>query len=193
MNRTIWLFIVFTSLFLVTCRQGDAPRPRGYFRIDMPERAYQFLEKDYPYRFEYPVYAQFTPDTRATAEAYWADIIYEDYAGRIHLSYKKINSQADLAAYLEDARTFVHRHIPKATSIQDETIIYPENRVYGMIYHIRGKEAASTKQFFVTDSVNHFLRGALYFEVTPNNDSLAPVISHIEEDIRHLFRTMEWQ
>ncbi len=192
MNRLVWVYMIFTGLLLGSCRQGDAPKPRGYFRIDMPERDYQLLDKNYPYSFEFPVYTVFAPDTRQTAEAYWADVIYPDYRGRIHLSYKHIESREDLEAYLEDTRTFVHRHIPKATAITDEMIIHTENDAFGMIYHIKGREAASALQFFVTDSVKHFLRGALYFDVSPNNDSLAPVISHIEGDVRHLFKTINW-
>ncbi len=63
----------------------------------------------------------------------------------------------------------------------------------GKIYHIRGREAASPLQFFATDSLSHFLRGALYFDARPNNDSLAPVIRFIEKDIRNLLGTLEWE
>jgi gliding motility-associated lipoprotein GldD len=68
-----------------------------------------------------------------------------------------------------------------------------ERRIYGVLYEIKGAEAASTLQFYVTDSLSHFLRGALYFNVSPNNDSLAPVIDFIEEDIRHMIGTLNWE
>ena len=45
----------------------------------------------------------------------------------------------------------------------------------------------------MTDSTEHFLRGALYFNVEPNNDSLAPVLTFIEEDVRHLVNTFRWK
>jgi hypothetical protein len=35
--------------------------------------------------------------------------------------------------------------------------------------------AASSTQFYVTDSTTHFLRGVLYFYSAPNADSLKPV------------------
>ncbi|TVR42243.1 MAG: gliding motility lipoprotein GldD [Bacteroidia bacterium] len=189
----LFVLVFFFSLLLVCCKSPDTPLPRAYFRIAMPERDYRHFDEDYPFSFAYPGYAGVVPDTRETAEPYWSDIVYPDFRGRIHLSYKPVGSQRELAGLFEDARTFVHRHIPKATAIREEVIMYPDRRVYGMLYHIRGREAASPIQFYLTDSVDHFLRGALYFHVRPNNDSLAPVIEFIEEDIRHFFDTFEWQ
>lgn len=191
MIRTI--SIVFVILILGACQGVEAPKPRAYFRIELPEKDYQVMDKAYPYRIEYPGFATFYPDMRETAEDYWADIVYPAFRARIHLSYKPISSRQELFSYVDDAYTFVHRHIPKATSIRDEIILYPENQVYATLFQIRGREAASPMQFFATDSLNHFLRGALYFNVRPNNDSLAPVIDFIEEDIRHLFRSLRWE
>ena len=86
-----------------------------------------------------------------------------------------------------------YKHIPKASSIETRVIINPEDDVYGLIYEINGMGAASPYQFFVTDSSSHFLRGALYFNITPNNDSLAPVIDFIKEDIEHLILSLRWK
>ncbi len=179
---------------LIACG-GDpgSPKPRAYPRIALPEKSYQAFDSVFPYRLEYPAYAAFVPDERESAEPYWADIVFPEFSGRIHLSYKAINHPGELAEYLEDSRNFVHRHIPKATAIDEEIFLRPEYDVYGTLYRIRGKEAASPLQFFATDSVDHFLRGALYFEVRPNNDSLAPVIQFVEEDIRHLFHSLRWE
>ncbi len=185
--------LIFLIAFSSACHQGDTPKPRGYLRIALPDKGYQAFDSVYPYRMEYPKYADFVPDTRESAEPYWADIVFPGFKGRIHLSYKTVNNAEELREYLEDARTFVHRHIPKATAIREEIIMHPENRVFGMLYQIRGKEVASPLQFYATDSVDHFLRGALYFNVRPNNDSLAPVIGFLEADIRHLFSTLEWE
>jgi gliding motility-associated lipoprotein GldD len=55
-----------------------------------------------------------------------------------------------------------------------------------------GGNAATAKQFFVSDSIKHFLRGALYFDTTPNEDSLSIVNRFLEEDMRHLINTLQW-
>jgi len=186
------IIILLITLFILSgCRQDHTPKPRGFFRIDLPEKEYVRFDTLYPYSFEFPVYANVIPDTRPSSEPFWIDIEFPVFRGRIHISYKLVND--NLPEYLEDSRAFVVKHIPKAEAIDDSLIYRPEDGVYGLIYYIEGARAATACQFFVTDSLSHFLRGALYFDVTPNNDSLEPVIRFIEADIRHLLNTLEWK
>jgi gliding motility-associated lipoprotein GldD len=187
---TLTGLVVVVSLLITGCDQDYTPKPRGYFRIDFPEKKYIAFDTTYPYRFEYPVYARVIPDTRATSEPYWINVDFPQYNGRIHISYKPVHE--NLNVFLEDSRTFVVKHIPKADAINDSLIYRPDDRVFGLIYYIEGTQAASSCQFFLTDSASRFLRGALYFNVAPNNDSLAPVIDFIREDIRHMIRTFQW-
>lgn len=184
--------IAIVAGLLTGCGDSYSPKPRGFFRIELPEKEYQRFDSAFPYRFDMPVYSVFRPDTRETAEPYWADLEFPAFRGTLHLSYKRIEERSDLMGYMEDARNFVQQHIPKATGIREEILGYPEKMVFGIYYEIRGREAASPVQFFLTDSTSHFLRGALYFRVTPNNDSLAPVIRFIEQDIRRMIESFEW-
>lgn len=191
-NTYSLLFIVFIVTSMLTgCNEDYTPKPRGYFRIDFPERNYTRFDTTYPYTFEYPVYAKVTPDIRPSSEPFWINIDFPQYHGRIHISYKAVNG--NLSEFLEDSRTFVIKHIPKADAIDDSLIYKPDDKVFGLVYYIEGAQAASPCQFFVTDSSEHFLRGALYFNVSPNNDSLAPVIDVIREDIRHILQTFRWK
>jgi gliding motility-associated lipoprotein GldD len=70
--------------------------------------------------------------------------------------------------------------------------INEKERVYGILYDIKGNSASSL-QFYLTDSSRHFFRGALYFNVQPNKDSLAPVIDYFREDIIYLIETFSWK
>jgi gliding motility-associated lipoprotein GldD len=187
----ISIYLLFFILSMTGCNEDYSPKPRGYFRIDLPEKQYIRFDSTYPYSFEYPSYAKVVPDTRATSEPYWINIDFPRFQGRIYISYKPVKN--NLNEYLEDARTFVVKHIPKAEAIDDTLIYRPEDKVFGLIYYIQGSHAASPCQFFVTDSSAHFLRGALYFNVEPNNDSLAPVLTFIEQDIQHLIKTFRWK
>lgn len=182
---------ILITCFIAGCDQDYVPKPRGYFRINLPEKVYTRFDTTYPYTFEYPVYARIIPDTRPSSEPYWINIDFPGYSGRIHVSYKAV--EGNLNKFMEDSRTFVVKHIPKADAINDSLIYRPEDRVYGLVYFIEGSQAASTCQFILTDSTSHFLRGALYFNVQPNNDSLAPVIGFIQDDIRHLIQTFRWK
>jgi gliding motility-associated lipoprotein GldD len=131
------------------------------------------------------------PDSRQNSEPYWIDIEYPQFKATIFISYKRVSG--NLIEYLEDSRTFVIKHIPKAEAIEDSLIYLPDKKIYGLVYDIQGTGTASPCQFFVTDSSTHFLRGALYFNTIPNNDSLAPVIKFIREDIDHLLETFKWR
>jgi gliding motility-associated lipoprotein GldD len=185
------VLLLITVLLTASCHRHEMPKPNGYFRIDTPQNAYVVLDSIYPYTFEYSAYATIGPDALAPDQPYWINIEYPQYHGIIHLSYKPV--RGNLVKLLEDTREMVVKHIPKATAINEELIVHPERSVYGLMYDIRGSGAASPCQFFLTDSTANFVRGALYFNVVPNNDSLAPVIAFVNRDIRHLIETFRWK
>ncbi len=192
MNRFSSIMLIFlASLLINACNETYTPKPRGYFRIDLPDHSYSLFSGDFPYSFEYPDYAEIGADPYAPDQPYWLNIDFPDFEGRIHLSYKVIDG--NLAEYLEDSRQFVMKHIPKASAINDSLILDRDKNLYGLVYQIEGMGAASPCQFFITDSTTHFVRGALYFDVVPNNDSLAPVINFLRKDIEHLLSTFEWK
>ncbi|MBU0487562.1 MAG: gliding motility lipoprotein GldD [Bacteroidetes bacterium] len=188
------LLILPGVLFLVACGGEDQtfmPKPVGYYRITMPEKEYQVFDTIFPYSFEYPRYSHIEPDMNPGAEKYWINITFPQFRGKIYLSYLEVKNNLNL--YLEDTRTFTNKHIPFATAISERVIVNDTNRVYGILYKIEGSQTASSLQFFLTDSTTHFLRGALYFDAIPNNDSLAPVIDFIGQDIDHLIETLKWK
>lgn len=188
------LFMISLLIFLAfitACEGSYSPKPRGYFRIDLPKKTYESFDSSFPFTFDYPSYAKITPDYQSPNEKYWINIEFPNFKGSLHISYKSING--NLTNYLEDSRSLVMKHIPKASAIQDSMIFQPGQSVYGMIYHIQGAGVASPTQFFLTDSTTHFLRGALYFNIRPNNDSLAPVISFVNQDITHLINSFRWK
>jgi gliding motility-associated lipoprotein GldD len=125
------------------------------------------------------------------AEPFWININYIPFNATLHFSYKVI--KANLAEYLDDAHTLVNKHIPKANAITQREFADPAHRVFGLVYDIRGADAASPYQFYLTDSTTNFVRGALYFNRIPNNDSLAPVIEFLKEDIAHMINTLQWK
>lgn len=180
-------------IFLISsCEPNYTPLPRTYFRIDLPEKEYQVFDSIYPYRFVYPTYGDFIPDTHSNAEPWWANISFPAFNATLHMSYKSIDDDNSLNTYIEDGRNFVNRHIPKASGFQEKLFANEEKDVYGILFEIRGREAASPLQFFVTDSTKHFLRGSLYFNTAPNNDSLAPVIDFLHDDIQVMIESLEW-
>ena len=192
MTKKTNYFFIFNLLILVwACHYDYMPKPRGYFRIDLPKKEYRSFDTTFPFTFEYPVYSRIIPDLAKGAEPYWINVVYLQFNAQLHISYKPLNN--NLKNYLEDTRTLVNKHIPKANSITKKEFVDDKNKVFGLIYEIKGSEAASASQFYITDSTANFVRGALYFDLVPNNDSLAPVIDFLKADIEHMISTFRWK
>jgi gliding motility-associated lipoprotein GldD len=192
-NRFVWFVLpaVIVLKFIASCSDNYTPKPRGYFRITLPEKQYVLLDSVFPYTFEYPVYAKITPDEMSPDQKNWINIVYPQFKGKIHISYRKVEN--NLQQLTEDTRKLALKHIPKSSGISQQSVSDPANKVYGLCYNIKGVGAASPYQFYLTDSTGNFLRGALYFSAIPNNDSLAPVIDFVKQDISHLISTFRWK
>ena len=183
--------IAISILLLVNtaCKKHHTPKPRGYFRISFPAKEYQNFNQGFPYKFQYPKYSAVSADSSENSEDYWLNIIYPEFNGQIHLSYKNVNN--NIYELLEDSRRLAFKHSIKADAINEQMFYDPDKNVIGILYNIKG-DAASPLQFFATDSINHFIRGSVYFNNVPNHDSLAPVIKFVKEDVVHLMETLEW-
>ncbi|GAA4329700.1 gliding motility lipoprotein GldD [Mucilaginibacter gynuensis] len=187
-------FILVCVLFLAACgSDGDySPKPRGYFRINFPEKAYRAYNDGCPFTFDYPTYANITPDEKAKAKPCWVNMNFPQFKGVLHLSYQPVTSKKVFDELIEDAHTFAFKHTVKATSIDEGVISYPNRKLYGLYYTIDGN-AASSVQFFLTDSTKHYLRGALYFSSEPKLDSIQPVLDFVKKDIDVLIKSFKWK
>jgi gliding motility-associated lipoprotein GldD len=181
---------IFTAFIVISCTEDFAPKPRGYFRIDFPERMYTPYQGSCPYSFMYPGYAVISDDDSRIAEPCWINIDFPEFRGRLHISYKRVDD--NLVELMEDTRKLAFRHTVKADAIDERMFINEKDKVYGVMYELKGN-TASAIQFFLTDSSSHFFRAALYFNVQPNKDSLAPVVDYFKEDILHLIETFAWK
>jgi gliding motility-associated lipoprotein GldD len=191
------VLLVFAALCLgslfTSCDEEEeiySPKPRGYFRIDMPKKEYALYENSCPFAFEIPKYAVINRDKHMNAEPCWLNIDFPQFKATIHMSYKKVEN--NIGTYLEDARAFAVKHQIKATGMNESVIIRDSSKVYGLLYDIEGNTASSL-QFYLTDSTNHFIRGALYFNASPNTDSLKLVIDFIRQDVIQLIKTTKWK
>lgn len=184
------VFLLLLLAVVTGCDESYTPKPKGYFRIELPEKKYTVYDPaGCMYAFDLPQYAQVLPYNDSVAEPCWKYIRFPRYNAEIFLSYKKVEN--NVSTFIEDAHTLAFKHSVKADVI-DETLIETPNRVYGIIYDIGGN-AASPVQFYMTDSTSHFVRGALYFNHPPQPDSLAPVVGFLREDIIRMVSTTRWK
>lgn len=179
---------------LAACQHADVPtpKPKGYYRIEFPKKQYRAFEQDCPYTFDYPAYAEITDDTHANAQDCWKNIVFKQFNGVLQLTYYQGFDRKRYSQLTEDARTLAMKHTIKANSIDQKLINYPNHKVYGIYYAIDGNTASSV-QFFLTDSTNNYLRGALYFNEKPQYDSLAPVVKFIKSDIDRMIASFRWR
>ncbi len=181
--------VIITLLWFLSCSQNYVPKPRGYFRIDLPPHQYQILDTIFPYKFPYSTYAEFSVLNK---DSDWINISYPKFKAVLHFTYKPIGNKTELRKLIDDSQAFVYKHTIKARAIDEQLFTDSVHRVYGLLFDIKGN-AASNEQFYVTDSTRHFLRASLYFDVEPNYDSLAPVIAYIRQDLTVLIDSLEWK
>lgn len=190
----LFLTLFACILILNSCDSGSVsvPKPKTYFRIDFPEtRQYKtYNNAGCAYQFDIPSYAFIDTNVRKKQDNCWCNIIFPKYNADVHISYKNI--KGDLKNYLEDAHKMAYLHTIKANDIEEFSIKDDSAKVYGQLYDITGNTASSI-QFYLTDSSQHFVRGALYFNSRPNRDSLDPVINFLKMDIDNLIQTFKWK
>lgn len=172
-----------------------------------------FDNASFPYSFEYPAYAQVVRDSAffdtAAINPFWINVVFPTFNGKIYISYKKIGATSvykvksqdgkyrdslgknDFEKMVNDAFNLTFKNDIKAYSIQDSVMHTPDG-ISGIFFKLSGN-VATANQFFLSDTLHHFLRGALYFDATPNEDSLAPVNAFLKEDMKHLINTLKWK
>jgi len=186
-------------LLAAACRPPVfTPKPAGYYRVDTPAaHTYRVFDRPgFPYTFEYPAYAEVTDDTISQntrgSTRYWVNISFGSLGGVINLTYKAISKEEPYMKLVAESDFLSFSHHEKADYIDQLVFRFPGNGVSGILYTVGGN-AATRYQFTATDSVRHFMRGALYFNVTPNADSLKPATDFLYPDIGHLLQTLHWR
>lgn len=184
------------GLLAIGCQDPPLPRPKGYFRLEVPEATFVPKTTPCPLQFEAPtdsrVESAAVPPTSPSPEEgqnCWFNLAYPQWKARLHCTY--IPLRGDLETRLQEAHDMTFGHEIKSSGIAKRRFDFPEHRVHGLVYELDGP-VATPLQFFATDSLNHFLRAALYFEHAPNPDSIAPAYNRIAQDVIHLIETLEW-
>lgn len=194
--KTFPLKYILILVLFVSCNSEYTVKKKGYYKIDFPEHEYQkFDQPGYPFTFEYPVYAAIIKDStffeEATENPYWLNIDFPRFAGKIYISYKEIGTKNKFDKLVSDAFNMTFKHTSRATAIRD-SLMRTDAGLTGVFFNVAGN-TATAKQFFLTDSTRHFIRGALYFDATPNEDSLLIVNKFLQEDMKHLINTLKWR
>ncbi len=183
-NFLLWIMVCT----LCSCDSETLPKPRGMLRLSYPSPKYDQAIIDCYYSFEKNSLAKF--DKAKNDKECWYNINYPKLKATVYVSYYNINNNLD--SLLRDAQNLTQEHYIKADGISQKDFVLPEKKVYGSIFEVTG-DAASSCQFYVTDSINHFVSGSVYFKVKPNYDSILPAAKYLRNDIIHFMETVQWR
>ena len=215
--KNILLTVACISTLAACGGNGDyTPKPQAYLRIDLPEHEYFLLDtmrtnpgdtlvfdgdtaiiltgsiKTFPFVFEANTCIEWTEKDAPKGER-WIDLYYPQWDGVVYLTYKHLSGRDDLRGQIDTSSRLLEKHYQFASGIDEQLYESDDHTVHAVKWHLKGKNVASTYQFYATDSVHHFLRGALFINRPPNNDSLAPVLEYIQHDLDHLIETLRWR
>lgn len=185
--RKIW--VVFLLFFALGCEETYVPKPKGYFRIELENVPKKQLELNCPFTFKYPSDFIIQKSRKHLGRPGWFTLYHPKHKAQIFFSYNPLNN--NLKDYLDGSRDLVYKHTVKAYDIQENVVMNPEKRVFGTTYKLVGNTASSF-QFHLTDSTEHFVRGSFYFDVALNHDSLEPVQNFMHVQIDSIIQTFRW-
>jgi len=181
MNK-FWILLIIPFL---ACNEGYTPKPKGYSRIDFPQKIWTISNLNCPFQFQTPTYS--TIEKRE--QNCWFDLTFKQFNGTLHMSYKKVKGNVN--KYIEESRDLAFKHSRVAEAINEQAFINEKSDVYGLVYTFEGA-TASGMQFYLTDSTEHFVRGALYFN-SAINDSIIPINNFINKDVYSIIESWQWK
>ena len=187
-----YLAFLLLLIICVSCGSEPTPKPRAFLRLDYPQPCYVKVSSGLPFTFERNELSDEVTDIKVARDekSIGVNVTYPSLKGTIYLTYKKVDAQ-NLEPYLIDAQSITQKHTQKADAITEQPYIDNINKVYGMFYEVGGN-AASQSQFYVTDSINHFVTGSLYFYAKPNYDSILPAAHYLRNDIKRIMESIRW-
>ena len=187
-----WAFLMGFSL--MSC---DAvvpqPKPKGYPRIELPSNASKALNYPGPFEFEIAQVAivRPAPERPEFPGGLWLNIDYPDFRSTIYLTYLPVTN--NLPELLDAANQQVYQgHVTMSEGIEERALVDSERKVFGRVFQLLGP-VATPVQFYLTDSARHFLRGSLYFNYAANYDSIAPILTYLNQDIDRMMSSLVWK
>lgn len=179
------LRILLLCMLIFSCKEDVLPKPKAQLRLEYPKAVYEKLVTDCPYTFEISATSDFQINSKC-----WVNIEYPKLKATINMTYRPV--EENLKELFLEAEKLTFNHTIKADAISAVPYANKSKNVYGSIFEVTGN-AASPIQFHATDSLHHFITGAVYFDVQPNYDSIRPAINHLQQDVIRMIESLEWK
>lgn len=178
-------FLVLCAFILVmACKDAPLPKPKAMLKLEYAAPEYIKTDMTCAYQFDRNILSRIQSEEDCSFV-----LEYPEMNANIFVTYKGVEDNLD--KLLRDAQKLTYEHVVKADNITEQPFVNQQDKVYGMLYNIEGN-AASQLQFYLTDSISHFVTGSLYFEARPNYDSILPAADYLSKDIRVIMETFKW-
>jgi len=179
----------FIAVLSFACQDNQAlPKPKAYLALEYPNSQYFKTQLNCPFQFKFNGLSDIKDSIQN--RPCWLEISYSKLKGSIFLSYYPVEN--NLKSLIVDAQKLPLKHEIKADAIVSQTFINNEHQTYGLFYEVQGN-AASQAQFYLTDSLNHFITGSIYFKAQPNYDSILPAAEYLKKDMRKIMESLKWK
>lgn len=193
MNKRNLLLTLCSILFMLgACNDSNpVPKPSSFLRTEFPEHSYRpYLS---PQNFRFNLANLYMPKSFEQAQTNYSvqEIDLGPLNGTLFLYYLRILSKDSLPDIINFANDKVDEHKIMADKIDFEQIIEPRKKVYGTFFELKGN-VATNFQFYLTDSLQHFLRGEVLLNCRPNYDSLRPALQYLKTDLQLMLKSFQW-
>jgi gliding motility-associated lipoprotein GldD len=191
MNRILVIFII--SFIIYACKDEiPIPKPPTYLRTELPEHTYRIVSNDCPYELKLAEIYNYKPCIFEKSNFCMQQIDLGPLNGSLFLYYLNISSKDSLPSIINYANDKVDEHKIKADKIDFRQLIDKDKRVFGTFFELKGN-VATNFQFYLTDSINHFVRGEVLLNCPPNYDSLRPTLEYLKLDLLELVQNFKWK
>lgn len=179
-------FFGLMLLFLASCQEETLPKPKGELRLEYPKPTYKVFRSDCHFSFEHSDFSKISQ----AKQSCWYNLSYPTMKANVFITYFPIKNDFNL--HIKEVEKMVYEHTIRASAIETKSFSYPEKRVFGNFYELKG-QSASNVQIYITDSIRHFVTANLYFKTRPKPDSLQPAIDYVKEDLTRMIETFNWK
>jgi len=185
-NLFMGAYAVMLLLIVILAVDCSHSKKKPAPEMKLPEPVYTMTTDSIPFRFAVSNQAVFSARKNKDGE-YFCDVKYPELNAQLYCTWHSISSE-QLPIMLEESHRLAFQHTAMATDIRRKEYSNDFARVFGTLYEIDG-DVATPIQLALTDSTSYFFNASLYFNFTPNADSIAPVLAYIRKDIVELMET----
>ena len=186
----IYRSLLLISIIIVSSCKDEVivPKPKAFLSLKYPNPSFSKIDNELPFSFDLNnlVTIENILEKKGNFDI---KLNYDIINVSLYLNYIKIENNFN--ELISQNKFNLNNHAKVAIKASKQDFSDENRKVFGTLYELIGP-VASPSQFYVTDSVDNFLAGTLFFKIKPNYDSLLPAIYYVKNDIIRLIETIKW-